>query len=309
MLSPCRLVRITALGIALAGPVRATSAAPPAASQQAPAMTIDRIRRAVPRPPVKIAMHRGANRYAPENTWPAVEQALTLAADFVEIDIHTSADGRHVLLHDRNLDRTTSGHGPVNQRSLAEILQLDAGSWFAPQFAGTRVPVLEELIEQTLAWEQQTASQRPADAEAPDLKPIHFYLDAKAIAPEALASVIAKYGLEQRSIVFQGPGYLAKLRAANPGVRLMPPLYAAPALDRLADDLQPFAVDVRWEALSRDLIERCHARGILVFSDAIGDHEREEDYLQAIDWGIDVIQTDEPLRVWRAIETWGRRGE
>lgn len=262
-------------------------------------MTIQRIRQQTPRPPVQIALHRGASCLAPENTWPAVEQALELGADYVEIDIHTTADGRHVLLHDRNLDRTTDGHGPVNKQTWARIERLDAGAWFGAAFAGTKVPLLEPLIEQVLAHPRHTS---------PDAgPPVNFYLDAKAIAPEELAAVIAKYGLEERSVVFQGPSYLTKLRAANPRARLMPPLYSAGSWEKLADSLRPFAFDVRWEELSRELIENCHARGILVFSDAIGDHEREEDYLQAIEWGIDVIQTDEPVRLWQAIETWRTR--
>jgi glycerophosphoryl diester phosphodiesterase len=66
--------------------------------------------------------------------------------------------------------------------------------------------------------------------------------------------------------------------------------------------LKPYAFDTRWEILSRELIARCHTLGIKVFSDALGEHERVEDYLQAMAWGIDLIQTDYPLRVMRAIE-------
>jgi glycerophosphoryl diester phosphodiesterase len=71
--------------------------------------------------------------------------------------------------------------------------------------------------------------------------------------------------------------------------------------------LKPYAVDANWDILSKDMIARCHAAGILVFSDALGKHERVEDYLQAMDWGIDLIQTDHPLRVMRAIELWVNR--
>jgi len=71
--------------------------------------------------------------------------------------------------------------------------------------------------------------------------------------------------------------------------------------------LKPFAVDADWQILSPDLIARCHAAGIQVFSDALGRHERVEDYLQAMAWGIDVIQTDHPLRLLRAIELWPAR--
>ena len=91
-------------------------------------------------------------------------------------------------------------------------------------------------------------------------------------------------------------------KAINPRIRLLAPLGSAAALEALARDLKPYAVDADWEILSRDLISRCHALGIQVFSDALGQHERVEDYQKAMDWGIDLIQTDHPLRVMRAIE-------
>src|SRR5207244_2605926 len=71
---------------------------------------------------------------------------------------------------------------------------------------------------------------------------------------------------------------------------------------QLATGLKPYAVDANWNILSKELIARCHAAGVLVFSDALGKHENVAQYLQAMDWGIDLIQTDHPLRVLRAIE-------
>ena len=75
-----------------------------------------------------------------------------------------------------------------------------------------------------------------------------------------------------------------------------------PQPGRRERDMKPYAVDARWEILSRDVISRCHALGIQVFSDALGQHEQISEYLKAVDWGLDLIQTDHPLRVMRAIE-------
>ena len=102
--------------------------------------------------------------------------------------------------------------------------------------------------------------------------------------------------------MYGSPAYLARLKAINPRIRLLAPLGSAAALEALARDLKPHAVDADWDILSRELIARCHAYGIRAFSDALGQHERIEDYQKAIDWGIDLIQTDHPLRVMRAIE-------
>jgi len=103
-------------------------------------------------------------------------------------------------------------------------------------------------------------------------------------------------------VVYQSPEYLLRLKAIDPRIRALSPLGKAADLEVLAARLKPYAVDARWNILSKDLIARCHALGIQVFSDALGAHEDVQDYQRAMDWGIDLIQTDHPLRLLRAIE-------
>src|SRR5206468_2385567 len=128
------------------------------------------------------------------------------------------------------------------------------------------------------------------------------YFDAKAIPPAALAEALRKYSASERTVVYQSPEYLAQLKAIDPRIRSLPPLGRAEDLAGLVEKLKPYAVDASWDILSKDLIARCHEAGVKVFSDALGKHEVIEDYLKAMDWGIDLIQTDYPLRVMRAIE-------
>lgn len=94
-----------------------------------------------------VFAHRGARERAPENTLPAFEQAAVLGTDGVELDVQLSADGALVVIHDFSVDHTTDGTGRVAEKTLAELRQLDAGSWFAPQFAATRIPTLDEVFE------------------------------------------------------------------------------------------------------------------------------------------------------------------
>ena len=109
---------------------------------------------AAPRPDVANIAHRGSSGAAPENTIAAVELALAHGADIVENDIQRTKDGALVILHDASLARTTDVEEvfpgrltyDVGTFTLAEIKQLDAGSWFAPQFAGERVPTLREWV-------------------------------------------------------------------------------------------------------------------------------------------------------------------
>ncbi len=91
--------------------------------------------------------HRGANRVAPENTLAAFEAALEMEADGVELDVMLSKDGEVVVIHDYEVDRTTDGHGRVKDMTLAELKALDAGSWFGEEFAGQRIPTLQEAID------------------------------------------------------------------------------------------------------------------------------------------------------------------
>ena len=91
--------------------------------------------------------HRGASGSAPENTLAAFKKAIKIGVDAVELDLHGSADGEVVVIHDASLDRTTDHGGHVNQTSLETIKQADAGGWFAPEFTGERVPTLAEALE------------------------------------------------------------------------------------------------------------------------------------------------------------------
>jgi len=95
--------------------------------------------------PLVIA-HRGYSARFPENTLPAFEAAADAGADMVEMDACLTADEKLVILHDDTLDRTTQGTGPASRRTISEIRALDAGSWYSPDFAGVRVPSLDEVL-------------------------------------------------------------------------------------------------------------------------------------------------------------------
>ncbi|MFJ6081877.1 glycerophosphodiester phosphodiesterase [Streptomyces sp. NPDC092369] len=115
--------------------------------------TSDARARVVGEPPSVVA-HRGASALAPENTLAAVDAAAGLGVDWVENDVQRTKDGALVVIHDDSLRRTTDveevfpGRSPwkVKDFTAAEIARLDAGSWFAPRFAGVRVPTLDEYM-------------------------------------------------------------------------------------------------------------------------------------------------------------------
>jgi glycerophosphoryl diester phosphodiesterase len=94
-----------------------------------------------------VIAHRGASGNAPENTLAAFRKAIALGASFIETDLQLSRDARFVAIHDATVNRTTNGHGAVHDMTLADLRKLDAGSWFGSEFAGERIPTLEEILE------------------------------------------------------------------------------------------------------------------------------------------------------------------
>ena len=142
----------------------------------------------------QLVAHRGASAYAPEHTLEAYRLALEQGADFVEQDLAVTKDGVLVCIHDLSLERTTDvetvfpdryvlervgfrrqRHWLVNDFTLAEIKQLDAGAWFAPTFAGARIPTFQEAIDLV----------RGKAGLYPELKDPAFYR-ARGVQPEAL---------------------------------------------------------------------------------------------------------------------------
>jgi glycerophosphoryl diester phosphodiesterase len=96
---------------------------------------------------VLMIAHRGASGYAPENTMAAFRKAVAMGVKFIETDLQLSRDSRFVAMHDETLERTTDGQGPVHDLSVAQLRKLDAGSWFGSEFAGERIPTLEEILQ------------------------------------------------------------------------------------------------------------------------------------------------------------------
>lgn len=107
-----------------------------AAELSAHAPTTDRV----------IFAHRGLNRVAPENTMPAFELAAGAGVGWIETDVDVVKDGTAILIHDSTLDRTTNRTGSVYDLTKADLPAIDAGSWFSPEYKGTRIPTLRELV-------------------------------------------------------------------------------------------------------------------------------------------------------------------
>jgi len=143
---------------------------------------------------VILAAHRGDKKRYPENTLPAFEAALRFGVDMIETDVHMTLDGELIIIHDRNLKRTTGYDGFTDQTLLDNIRQLDAGSWFSEDFLGTKIPTLAEfidLIKDTdvlINWELKDYPNDVGDEFA-------------FSSADKLISAITEAGLERRSMI------------------------------------------------------------------------------------------------------------
>ncbi len=232
------------------------------------------------RPVVGIATHRAANEFAPENTLAAMQIALDLEADFIEIDIRQTRDGRSLILHDVNLDRTTTGKGPVKAISFDEARKLSAGRWFDPFFAEEKIPTLEASCR--LISDHNKNGGHPA----------YFYIDCKDINVRVLIDTLTEYNLLEGSVFYVNEQQIGQIRQLAPQARLLPGLNDPKDLDRLIDTCHPYALDVNWNDLSKELTDKAHAKGVKIFSDGFGGYQTVESYVKAIKAGIDVISTN-----------------
>jgi len=161
--------------------------------------------RAQPAAPKKaLVAHRGASAYAPEHSADAYTLAMAQGADFVEQDLAVTKDGVLVSIHDLTLERTTDveevfptrfveekagdkvlRRWPVHDFTLAEIKQLDAGSWMDKKFAGTRILTFQEAIDLV----------RGKAGLYPELKDPEFYRQRGVDPVKLFADVVKKNGL------------------------------------------------------------------------------------------------------------------
>ncbi len=95
----------------------------------------------------EIMAHRGASGRAPENTLAAIQAAIEDGADWVEIDVQETADGAVVVIHDRDLKKIAGEAMTVADSKLADLQQVDIGSWFGPQFSDQRILTLKQVLE------------------------------------------------------------------------------------------------------------------------------------------------------------------
>lgn len=250
-------------------------------------------------PPLNIG-HRGAGGEAPENTFAAFELALRQGADGLEFDVHLSADGVPVVIHDARLERTTSGHGRVREHTAAALRRLDAGSWFnrrypsraRTRYAGLKIP----LLSQVLAWARERRCLAYVEIkEGGDLYP---GIEAKVL------DVIDRTGSGDLTTVisFDFPT-LRRLRQLNSGIPLGIDFNRPMRALRKAQSIGARTLLPHWAFASGRLIRRAHEAGIRV---VVWDLDQPRRMRRKIADGVDGIVTYYPSRLEEIRAGWKR---
>ncbi|UCH35546.1 MAG: glycerophosphodiester phosphodiesterase family protein [Armatimonadota bacterium] len=225
---------------------------------------------------VKIIAHRGALRHAPQNTLPATREAMRLGLDYVEVDLRTTADGLLVDIHNDRVDRVTDGEGAVRDLSYARIRTFDAGSWFAPEFKGTRVPLLGEVLALVKGR-------------------MGIYIDWKEAEPEPVVRLLQEFDMTRDVLVHADADICRAVRALDPSIVLMPGAGSADEVRALAESLKPQAIELKWRSFSEDAAAACRELGIIPATSLAGGRgDTPEDMRRAVAAGVELIETDDP---------------
>ena len=240
----------------------------------------------------RVIAHRGSSGTAPENTMAAFREAAASGADMIELDVRLTRDGQCVVLHDRTLRRTTGVRGRVWEAKMADILRLDAGSWFGPRFRGERVPTLREV----LSWVPRTLGLNIEIKTDGDPRPCRVAAQAcvSAIRELSAARTLLVSSFDRR-VLRHLHGLMPELPT---GVLYVPPRGdkgGSPALTRTS---RHRALICSRTQLRRYVARDARRHGLLLYCYTINHHHH---LARALAHGVDGVITDYPARLCRLL--------
>ena len=242
----------------------------------------------------QVVAHRGASDEHAEHTLPAYRRAIDEGADALECDVRLTADGHLVCVHDRRVERTSDGHGPVSTLELAELDALDFGSWKHPRRDldeespdldpdGRRVLTLTTLLE-TVA-----AAERSVWLAIETKHPTRY----AGLVERRLVETLAGFDVTARVMSFSWLS-LRRVHERAPG---LPTVYLMDRVPmRFRDGGLPHGCSIAGLSMrtvrSRpEQVTRTKARGHQVYVYTVNE---PDDVARCLDLGVDAIITDRP---------------
>ncbi|MEE0505445.1 MAG: glycerophosphodiester phosphodiesterase [Ruminococcus callidus] len=231
-----------------------------------------------------VMAHRGLSADAPENTLYAFSDAISVGADFIELDVQQTRDGVLVVMHDSNLKRTTGVNKDIWDVDYADIQNLDAGSWFDPAYANARIPTLEE----TLQFVDKRAKLNI------EIKPTKHGSDT---LEQDVAELITQYQYTDACYVTSfSYGSLKKVKEANPEIRtgyLMSVAYGQFYSLKYAD-----AFSLNKVFVTSQVVNAAHQQGKQIFAWTVNSMSEVRSLCNL---HVDSIITDDPVMVQNVI--------
>jgi glycerophosphoryl diester phosphodiesterase len=216
---------------------------------------------------VAVISHRGEHLHHPENTMPAFEEAVRVGADYFELDVRTTLDGKLVLMHDAQVNRTTNGKGDVAKMTFDEIRALDAGG-------GAKVPTFDEALDFARGK-------------------INVYVDAKQISAKNVVQHIVDHGMADHVVIYSGR-ISKEVQDLNPGLKIMPEAGQVDQAQRIVEMLHPKVLAFDAGDFRPEVIAIAKKANALIYVDRLGAADNPQSWQDAIDAGADGIQTDHP---------------
>ena len=277
--------------------------------------------------------HQGGEIEAPSNTLFAFKTALEKGADVLELDVHATADGELLVLHDATVDRTTNGSGRVDQMTLAQIKALDAAHWFVPGCGTCHGRPAEAYAYRGFATGERPIPEElsrfaPNDFRIPTLREVLetfpdelINIEIKATLPETtpyegkLAALLAEFGRTDDTIVVSFLDHAVELfKLQAPSVHTATGTVQTALFWASAQGPAPGLPNPRYQALqvpiefqgltvvTPEFVQRAHANGLAVHVWTINDRAEME---WLIEIGVDGVMTDRPTLLEQVL---GERG-
>ncbi|HEX3878852.1 MAG TPA: glycerophosphodiester phosphodiesterase family protein [Bryobacteraceae bacterium] len=219
--------------------------------------------------------HRGEHLQRPENTLPAFQEAIRVGADFIEVDVQTTSDGKLVLSHDATVDRCTNGKGRVADMTFEQVEALDAGIKKGPDYAGVKVPTFDQVLD--LARGK-----------------IGIYVDVKNATAQDLVTHIDGHGMTDHVVIYCKANLCKQLEEINPKLKVMPESSSVEHSHMLIDLLHPKVIAFGAGDFTPEIIAVVKQANAEIYVDRMGPTDAPEGWQSAIDAGADGIQTDRP---------------
>ncbi len=258
----------------------------------------------------QVVAHRGASEAVPEHTLAAFRQAIDVGSGALECDVRLTRDGVLVCVHDRRIDRTSNGRGVVSTLELADLAELDFGSWYAEGLVSRDDEPEEPDRDRTQVLTLQRLLRLVEEA----ARPVELAIETKhptryaGLVERALVDVLAEFGMDRprpgranvRVMSFSSTS-LRRIHLLAPELPTVFLMRWVPVRHR--DGSLPARVPIAGPSIAvvrrhPHYVDRVHARGGAVHVWTVDD---PDDVELCLSLGVDAIITNRPRRVLRRL--------